>query len=173
MSWFTATETNNMGFDIERCEKLDINAQTDWQKLAFVEGKGTTTEVTHYSFIDGIEKPGNYLYRLKQIDFDGSYTYSQIVEANISSPIDFALYQNYPNPFNPSTTIKFALPKIANVELSVYNSLGEKVADVFKGELKEGYHEIEFRAESLASGIYFYRLKSDNFISIKKMVLMK
>ena len=173
LSWITATETNNMGFDVERCEKLDINAQTNWYKLAFIEGKGTTTEITHYSFMDGIEKPGNYLYRLKQIDFDGSFTYSQTVEVSISSPTDFALYQNYPNPFNPSTTIKFGLPKTANVELSVYNSLGEKVSDVFIGELKEGYHEIEFRANSLASGIYFYRLKSDRFISIKKMVLMK
>jgi hypothetical protein len=173
LKWQTATETNNSGFEIQRGQMSDVKSQTDWRAVAFVEGMGTTTETTNYTFSDQINNPGNYVYRLKQIDFDGSFTYSQLVEVNISSPIDFALYQNYPNPFNPSTTIKFALPKTANVELSVYNSLGEKVADVFKGELKEGYHEIEFRAESLASGIYFYRLKSDSFISIKKMVLMK
>jgi len=85
----------------------------------------------------------------------------------------FNLEQNYPNPFNPSTIIKFILPEKANVELSVYNSLGEKVADVFNGELKEGYQEIEFSAESLASGIYFYRIKTGNFVESKKMILIK
>jgi hypothetical protein len=83
------------------------------------------------------------------------------------------LYQNYPNPFNPSTTIKFALPEKTNVGLSVYNSLGQKVADVFRGELDEGYHEIEFRASNLSSGIYFYRLESGKFVSVKKMIIIK
>jgi hypothetical protein len=107
------------------------------------------------------------------MDFDGTTSYSSEVEVEVKGPKEFALYQNYPNPFNPTTTIKFALPEKANVELSVYNSLGEKVADVFSGELGEGYHEVEFSASNLSSGIYFYRLESEKFVNVKKMIILK
>jgi hypothetical protein len=173
LSWFTATETNNMGFEIERCENLYNNTQSDWNKLAFVEGKGTTTEISNYSFMDAIEKPGTYSYRLKQIDFDGTFSYSPEIEVEITGPTEFALYQNYPNPFNPSTTIKFALPEKANVELTIFNSLGEKVAELFEGELDEGYHEVNFNASRLASGVYLYQLQASNFNSVKKMLVIK
>ncbi|MCW8822631.1 MAG: M14 family zinc carboxypeptidase [Ignavibacteriaceae bacterium] len=110
-------------------------------------------------------------------DLDAIEAYSvvpvELVSFTAEIPEQFALFQNYPNPFNPSTTIKFALPEKANVELAVYNSLGEKVADVFSGAMDEGYHEIEFRAESLSSGIYFYRLESQKFVSVKKMIILK
>ncbi|MCW8822630.1 MAG: T9SS type A sorting domain-containing protein, partial [Ignavibacteriaceae bacterium] len=173
LKWSTATETNNSGFEVERCQKLNVNGQNDWSKISFVGGKGTTTEKTDYVFRDKITLPGTYVYRLKQIDFDGTASYSSEIEVEAKSPKEFALYQNYPNPFNPSTTIKFALPEKTNVGLSVYNSLGQKVADVFRGELEEGYHEIEFTASNLSSGIYFYRLESQKFVSVKKMIIIK
>jgi len=175
LKWQTATETNNSGFIVERAASISNFEfrNLNFEQIGFVEGGGTTTEKTDYIFKDKINKPGNYSYKLRQIDLDGSASYSQIVEVNISSPTDFVLYQNYPNPFNPSTTIKFALPEKANVELTVYNSLGEKVADVFSGAMDEGYHEIELRAESISSGIYFYRLESEKFVSVKKMIILK
>ena len=141
--------------------------------VGFVSGKGTTTEKTFYSYSDKNEKPGTYLYRLKQIDFDGTFSYSNEIEVEVTGPKDFALYQNYPNPFNPSTTIKFALPVKTNLSLSVYNTLGEKVAEIFNGELEEGYHEMMFNASGLSSGIYFYKIESENYSATKKLMLLK
>ena len=173
LKWSTATETNNSGFDVERIRKKEVGNPENWTMVSFVEGKGTTTEKADYVLRDKITEPGIYVYRLKQIDFDGTVNYSPEVEVEVTSPKEFALYQNYPNPFNPSTKIKFALPEKTNVELSVYNSLGEKVADVLLGEFSEGYHEVEFTASDLSSGIYFYRLGSQKFVSVKKMIIIK
>jgi hypothetical protein len=173
LNWSTATELNNSGFQIERSVRSPQSSVGNWENKGFVNGKGTTTEKTFYSFKDKNEKPGTYLYRLKQIDFDGTFSYSDEVEIEVTGPKDFALYQNYPNPFNPSTTIKFALPVKTNLSLNVYNTLGEKVAEIFKGEMEEGYHEIMFNASGLSSGIYFYKIESENYSATKKMLLMK
>ncbi len=173
LNWSTATETNNNGYQIEKREKSNVKDQTEFSSVGFVSGKGTTTEKTFYSYSDKNEKPGTYLYRLKQIDFDGTFSYSNEIEVEVTGPKDFALYQNYPNPFNPSTTIKFALPVKTNLSLSVYNTLGEKIAEIFNGELEEGYHEMMFNASGLSSGIYFYKIESKNFNSTKKLMLLK
>ena len=173
LSWSTATETNNNGFQIERTVRSQQSSVSNWENKGFVNGKGTRTEKTFYSFKDKNEKPGAYLYRLKQIDFDGTSSYSNEVEIEVSGPKDFALYQNYPNPFNPSTTIKFALPVKTNLSLNVYNTLGEKVAEIFNGEKEEGYHEVMFNASGLSSGIYFYKIESENYSSTKKLMLLK
>ena len=98
LNWSTATETNNSGFAIEKREKLNTKEQTEFSNVGFVEGKGTTTEKSFYSFKEKNEKPGTYLYRLKQIDFDGTFSYSNEIEILVIAPKDFALYQNYPNP---------------------------------------------------------------------------
>jgi hypothetical protein len=173
IKWQTATETNNSGFEIQKSEKSNINSQTDWEKVTFVNGRGTTTEVTNYTYNDKVVKPGTYLYRLKQIDFDGTFNYSPEIEVDVNELTEFSLFQNYPNPFNPSTTIKFALQDKSDLVIAVYNSLGEKVAEVFKGELEEGYHQVEFNASSLPSGVYFYRFESEQFAAVKKMLLIK
>jgi hypothetical protein len=173
LNWSTATETNNSGFQIEKRQKSDVKGQTEFSFVGFVNGKGTTTEKTFYSFIEKNNKPGTYLYRLKQTDFNGTFSYSNEIEVEVSAPKDFALYQNYPNPFNPSTKIKFALPIKTNLTLSVYNTLGEKVAEIFYGEMEEGYHEMMFNASGLSSGIYFYKIESENFNATKKMTLIK
>jgi len=175
LRWQTATETNNSGFEIERApSKSPPKGETSgWEKIGFIQGFGTTTEPKTYSFTDEKIITGTYKYRLKQIDFDGTVSYSSEIEVEVAGPTEFALYQNYPNPFNPTTTIKFALPEKTDLVLSVYNSLGEKIADIFKGELGEGYHKIEFSAANLSSGIYFYRLESKDFVSVKKMIIMK
>ena len=173
LNWATATETNNSGYQIEKRQKSDVKGQTEFNNVGFVSGKGTTTEKSVYSFSDKNEKPGTYVYRLKQIDLDGTYSYSNEVEIEVTGPKDFALYQNYPNPFNPSTTIKFALPVKTNLSLNIYNTLGEKVAEIFKGEMEEGYHEMMFNASGLSSGIYYYTITADNFSETKKMILIK
>lgn len=173
LKWQTATETNNSGFEVERTWKSEDSNQNEWKKITFVEGNGTTTETTNYSFSDKITEPGIYNYRLKQIDYDGTVNYSQVIEIDITGPVDYLLYQNYPNPFNPATTIRFALPVKTDLVVAVYNVIGEKVAEAFKGELEEGYHEVHFDASNLSSGVYIYRLESEQFVDVKKMILLR
>jgi Secretion system C-terminal sorting domain len=170
LKWQTATETNNMGFEILRFAQNDNDK---WETIGYVPGFGTTTEPKSYSFADDNISSGIYTYRLKQIDFDGTFEYSQEIEVEVSSPTEFSLEQNYPNPFNPSTTIKFSLPEKTNLIISVYNLIGEKVEEVFSGELESGYHEVNFNASLLASGVYLYQLQAQDYISVKKMLLLK
>ena len=92
---------------------------------------------------------------------------------NASVPTSFELFQNYPNPFNPSTNIKFSIATKSNVELSVYNSLGEKVAMLVNGEKEVGVHEVEWNASNMSSGVYFYEIRAGQFLSVKKLLLMK
>ncbi len=149
--------------------------------ISFVEGRGTTTEITDYSYKDKITSHGKYVYRLKQIDFDGTVSYSDEIEIDVTEPKDFTLYQNYPNPFNPTTTIKFALPVDSKVKINIYNSLGQLVETLVDKEMESGYHEIDFDASRLASGVYLYQLQAgdpstssrQSFILVKKMILIK
>ncbi len=173
LSWQTATETNNRGFEIERSS----DSKT-FSKIGFVPGRGTTTEKSAYSYADKNAAEGRLYYRLKQVDFDGTYEYSGAVEVNYTVPVEFSLSQNYPNPFNPSTKIKFSLASDSKVSIKVFNLLGQQVAELLNGEYAAGRHEVTFNAASLSSGIYFYVINAagkngSNFSSTKKMTLMK
>jgi hypothetical protein len=168
LNWSTATELNNQGFEIERSEN-----NISFYKIGFVPGFGTTTELKSYSYSDQSVNSGTYYYRLKQVDYDGSYEYSDLVEVEITSLTEFALEQNYPNPFNPSTTIGFGIQNKSNVKITILNAIGEEVAIVLNEESEAGFHQVEFNAIGLPSGVYFYRLQAGDFIQTKKMVLMK
>jgi hypothetical protein len=168
LNWSTATELNNSGFNIER-KSNGLN----WTNIAFVSGFGTTTETKNYTYSDNDLTSGNYSYRLKQVDFDGTFKYSNIVEVEVVTPNQFELSQNYPNPFNPSTTIKFKLPEAGNVKLSVYNLLGQEVKTIVTGFRAAGSYSINFDASSLSSGIYLYRIEANNFTQTRKMTLLK
>jgi len=172
LEWSTATETNNQGFEIQR-----RNEDSEYQKIGYVPGHGTTTEAQTYSFIDSKVVRGNYFYRLKQIDFDGSFEYSDEIEVEVSGPLTFALEQNYPNPFNPSTSIQYAISSKQFVTLKVYDVLGNEVATLVNEEKAAGSYEVEFQSavggRQLASGIYFYKLQASDFTQIKKMILLK
>ncbi len=98
---------------------------------------------------------------------------SALAAVSDALPEQFELRQNYPNPFNPATTIKFGIPEAAKVTVDVYNVVGVKVATVFEGVKSAGYHQVDFNADNLASGIYFYRIASENFTAVKKMMLIK
>lgn len=177
LKWTTASESNNSGFMIERSSSLTSPVQ-EWNELGFVQGKGTTLEISDYEYTDKISRPGKYYYRLKQIDFDGTFTYSNIVESEISGPDVFNLSQNYPNPFNPSTMIKFSLPVDSYVRIELFNALGEKVDELTNRDYSIGNHEINFDASKLSNGVYYYTINANgndgnSFVSTKKMVLMK
>jgi hypothetical protein len=171
LNWETASELNNHGFEVER----SFN-NTAWTTIGFKEGKGTTTEPQSYSFFDENLYSGNYQYRLKQVDFNGSFKYSKIVEVEIT-PTTFALQQNYPNPFNPITSIQYAVGSRQFVSLKVYDILGNEVATLVNEVKPAGQYKVEFNPGSSiknpASGIYFYQLNSGDYNQTKKMVLMK
>jgi hypothetical protein len=171
LSWTTATELNNKGFEIHKLKVIPPGQ--DWEMIGFIEGNGTTAESRSYSFIDYDIKPGKYYYRLKQVDFDGTFEYSHEVEVEIPAPGNFVLGQNYPNPFNPSTTIEFQLPARTFVKLNIYDVLGNHLISLISEDMVEGYHEITFDAGSLSSGVYYYKLQADNNISVKKMILLR
>lgn len=180
LNWTTATETNNAGFEIHRrspspTPSLREGAFDDWQSISFVNGNGngTTTEPQRYSYIDGKLNAGKYQYRLKQIDFNGSYDFSNIVEIEINNPNTFVLNQNYPNPFNPGTKISFTIPEKSFITLKIYDVLGNEVARLINEERNAGSYEIDFNAQNMASGIYFYELKAGSFIQTKKMLLLQ
>jgi hypothetical protein len=173
LNWSTATETNNSGFSIERKTTLDER----WKEVGFVPGFGTTTERKSYSYTDENLAIGNYSYRLKQVNFDGTFEYSNSVIIEVFSPEKYTLAQNFPNPFNPSTTIEFSIPQTSNVTIEIYNVIGERVASLVNKTLAAGYHRTDFNASNLPSGTYVYRLKASGqngtFIETKKMLLMK
>ncbi len=168
--WITATETNNSGFEIERSTD-NIN----FMKIGYIKGNGTSSEYHAYKFIDNkISKTGKFYYRLKQINLDGTFEYSKVINIALSSPGKFELSQNYPNPFNPITTISFNLPEKAIVTLRVYNILGQQVAVLLNGQKEAGVYQVNFDGANLASGIYIYKLSTNTGISAtKKMTLLK
>ena len=179
LNWQTATEVKNYGFEVERAANLrglqNGNGDSNlggFSTIGFTQGHGNSNSPKSYSFTDSNTPSGKVEYRLKQIDNDGTFKYSSIVTVN-SLPTQFSLGQNYPNPFNPSTTIKFELPSDSKVKLEIYNTVGQKVATLVNGEMTAGYHQVEFNANRLASGIYFYRIQTNGFVSIKKLLLLK
>ena len=193
LNWLTVTETNNRGFEVERCQITEMNIQSDWKQIGFVAGKGTTTEIQGYSFTDNAES-GKYRYRLRQIDFDGSFEYSIVIEVEVGIQEQFSLAQNFPNPFNPTTKIKYTIPNVITpplergkqshlVSLKVYDVLGNEITTLVNEEKSAGNYEVELDVSTLssgisakggyASGVYFYRLQAGAFVETKKMILLR
>lgn len=180
LKWNTATEVNNYGFEIQRAEvnsnSPSGNSHSSFAKIGFVRGAGNSNSPKEYSYLDNSISSGKYSYRLKQIDNNGSFKYSNAVEVNnaVNMPDGYILSQNYPNPFNPSTVIKFGFEKNTHASLSIYDVLGNKVADLFNGQAEAGKtYELPFNAAGLSSGIYFYQLQGNNITRVKKMLLLK
>jgi hypothetical protein len=169
LRWITSTELNNKGFEVER-----RTANSSYEKIAFIQGKGTTTQVNGYSYSDFVGQVGNYYYRLKQVNYDGTFEYSNEIMVNvIALPGQYALAQNYPNPFNPTTSIEFIIPQAGLVNLSVFNLLGEKVAQLVNEVKESGNYSVAFDASNLSSGIYIYTLQVNGNILTKKMTLLR
>ncbi len=168
IEWTTATEKNNRGFEVERKQK-----DGQFVTRGFITGAGTSLEVKNYTFNDEEVAAGSYIYRIKQLDFDGQYAYSDEIEVDVTTPEKYALGQNYPNPFNPSTTISYAVKFDGFVSLKVYDFTGREVASLVNAEMKAGSYDVQFDASGLSSGIYFYTLQSGSFKETKKLTLLK
>lgn len=173
LNWITASELNNQGFEIQKLQDYEIARSQDWITIGFVDGKGTSSEMNEYSFIDENPTKGKSSYRLKQLDLDGTYNYSSEIEIEFSPVNKFSLEQNFPNPFNPATMISYQLPVSSKVILKVYDILGNEIATLIDDEVPAGIHEIIFDAANLSSGVYYYTLKAADHISVRKMLLLK
>ena len=172
LKWNTVTEINNFGFDVERTVISIAERDLLWNVIGFIPGNGNSNIIHQYVFQDKDLLSGNYQYRLKQIDNDGTFEYSNSIEVTIL-PKQFALYQNYPNPFNPSTTISYDLPVNDFVTLKIYDVIGNELETLINEEQPAGYHKINFNASGFSSGMYFYTLQSGNKIFTNKMILIK
>ena len=169
LNWETATEVNNYGFDVE-----SKRASTDeWTKIGFVNGHGNSNSPNSYTFIDNSVAERSRSYRLKQIDTDGSFEYSDVIEVNGANLDKVVFEQNYPNPFNPSTTFSFSIPNNEFVTLAIYNSLGQKVADIANENMNAGTYNFNWNATEMTSGVYFARLNVGANTQIQKIMLLK
>ena len=173
LSWTTASETNNFGFDVERSSD-----KINFDRIGFVKGHQTVATPKHYSFSDQNVTPGNYYYRLKQIDTDGSFQYSAILSVETMTPMTFRLEQNFPNPFNPETEISFELSESSPIQLQIFNLLGKEIRTLINSKLDAGNHSICWDGKDndrnlVPSGVYLYQLQAGNFIQVKKMSLVR
>jgi hypothetical protein len=185
LNWNTASEVNNYGFEVQRLavsysllaksQQLNANSSEDWVKLGFVQGHGNSNSPKDYSFEDKNPQVGKLQYRLKQIDFDGAFEYSDVVEVNFDAPVNFVLGQNYPNPFNPETVISYQLPVGGLVTLKVYDLLGREIATLVNEYKTAGTYNSQFsiRNFQLPGGVYFYSINAGEYKSTKKMILLK
>jgi hypothetical protein len=177
LEWRTLSEVNNFGFFVQRKHESELS----WTELpnGFVPGNGTTSAPHDYTFADSSAAPGSNAYRLKQVDLDGTGHIGPSIIANVlttvqeGKPLAFGLYQNYPNPFNPSTTIRYGLPSRSHVTLAVFNTLGQRVAQLVNGDVEAGHHDVQFDAAELSSGVYFYRLRAGDFVETKRLLLLR
>ena len=174
LTWATATEVNNYGFEIERQAHISTTLSvTGWEKIGFVSGNGNSNTPKSYGFDDKSIESGKYSYRLKQIDNDGQFEYSKEIEVDLGTPETFTVSQNYPNPFNPSTVIKYKLSGSIFVTLKIYDTIGNEIATLVNEQKDAGSYEVKFDGSTLSSGMYVYQLTAGNFVITKKMILMK
>jgi hypothetical protein len=168
LSWRTATEVDNYGFEIER-----MQLSSAWNKVGFVEGHGNSNISISYSFIDKPLNGTNFKYRLKQINKNGEFTYSNIIDVVIGIPYKYELKQNYPNPFNPTTKIVYNVLMDGIVTLKVYDLIGREVISLVNENKKAGSYEVTFNGNLLPSSVYFCKMIAHNFTSSIKMLLIK
>ena len=173
LNWSTATEKNNQGFEV-----LRKTGNGEFTSVGYINGNGTSLTPRNYSFVEKNVPSGQHTYRLRQIDFDGSYAFSSLVEVDVTAPAQFGLAQNFPNPFNPATTISFNLAVDSKVTLKVFNTLGQEISVLANATYAAGTHNLSFDASSLTSGLYIYSIEASgvdgsNFKSTKKMILNK
>ncbi len=169
LNWTTGSENNNSRFEIERTTGSYMN----WYVIGSVTGSGTTSAPESYSYIDRNINSGSYIYRLKQIDFNGNFEYHNLSnEVVIGIPLKFNLSQNYPNPFNPSTKIDFEIPEDGNVNIVVYDNSGKEVSVLVSGFRIAGYYSVQFNASDLSSGIYYYKIEFNGNRSYQKVMKM-
>ncbi len=168
LKWETGSENNNFGFEVQKL------VNNNWKKICFLPGSGTSVSPKNYNFTDSDLLPGStYFYRLKQLDYNGSFSYSKTIKIYYNRTLLFQLFQNYPNPFNPVTEIQFVVPVSEIVNISLFNLLGQKIKELINKSLEAGSHSIDVNLDGLNSGIYLYKITAGEHTAVKKMILLK
>ncbi|MGI9173731.1 MAG: T9SS type A sorting domain-containing protein [Rhodothermales bacterium] len=168
LSWRTASETGSLGFEVEHRYLDDA-----FKRVAFVESAGTTSEPQAYQHQVGDLAPGQHVFRLRQVDTDGTFAYSQAVEVTIGLEEQPALAVVYPNPFNPQTTLTLTLAQPQQVRVEVFDALGRHVAVLHEGKLSANTaHRFTFDGSGRASGIYFIQSVGEQFGQISRAVTL-
>ena len=169
LAWSTASETNNAGFSVEYEVGSNVFAE-----IGYVGGYGTTREPKEYSFSVNDLDPGLHRFRLKQIDFDGTFEYSAIVEAVVTVPDRFLIEPAYPNPFNPTTTLRFAVAAEQHVEVTLVNAAGQTIRTLYSGTVTANeMQQLTVDAATLPSGTYLVHFNGDGISATERIVLMK
>ncbi len=173
----TQTERDDfLGFNVYRSSDGENFVMVgSYEVVSGLRAKGNLAYGGEYEFVDKGLNNGRYQYKLEAVSRNERIYVGDVISVEIAIPKNYALYQNYPNPFNPVTVIEFEIPESGYVLIELYNSVGQKVKDIFAGELPAGYHKVRFDASGLASGVYFYRMSAGNgkFNAVKKMVITK
>ncbi|MBK8553845.1 MAG: T9SS type A sorting domain-containing protein [Ignavibacteria bacterium] len=169
LKWTTSSEENNSGFEIQRNQN-----QSEWKVIGFSESNGNSTSPEDYAFTDNNLNSGKYGYRLKQIDFNGSFKYYNLNnEVVINVPEKYSLFQNYPNPFNPKTTINYQIPAAINVTMKVFDISGKEISTLVNEKKEAGFYSVDFDGTDLSSGTYIYTLQAGDFVSTRRMIVIK
>jgi hypothetical protein len=166
LEWSTASESNNKGFEVQRSAN-----GSDWNTIGFVPGVGTSSTLQKYHYEDRGLSPSKYYYRLKQIDFDGKFKYSSVINFNLVEKAGYSLEQNYPNPFNNRTMISYSVPRATKVRLTIYDLQGRIMKVMEEGVKPAGKHTVELITGSMGKGIYYYKMDADEFSSTRKMIV--
>jgi hypothetical protein len=172
LNWTTATELNNNGFEIQR------KSNNEFVTVGFVKGNGTSTCKHDYSYTDKQLQPGTYTYRLKHLDLNGKFEFSQVVEVHVVHGLNYSLLQNYPNPFNPETAIKYSIAQSGKVSVKIFSITGKEIITLVDKEMPAGSYEVKWNGKDnagslVASGVYLVKLSSGSFIQTKKMMFLK
>ncbi|MEM8487504.1 MAG: T9SS type A sorting domain-containing protein [Bacteroidota bacterium] len=172
--WATLTELNNARFEVERAIRTHSKGLRPWMTLAFVTGGGTTDTLQTYAYYDegDITDAAQVMYRLKQVSFDGSATYSEVVEATLPAPKAYAV-SSYPDPYTAATTIEYAIPKRTRVRLTIYDASGKLVKTLVSGTRKAGRYRETFNAADAAPGLYMYRLETGGRVWVEPVILVE
>lgn len=172
--WATLSELNNARFEVERAIRTHSKGLRPWMTLAFVTGSGTTDTLKTYAYYDegDITDAAQVMYRLKQVSFDGSATYSEVVEATLPAPKAYAV-SSYPDPYTAATTIEYAIPRRARVRLTIYNASGQLVETLVSGTRKAGRYRETFNATDAAPGLYMYRLETGGRVWVEPVMLVE
>jgi len=172
LQWETASETNNAGFEIQH--QGPQAAADEWTRVGFVEGRGTTSEVQRYSHRLQELSPGTHRFRLKQVDLDGTVTYSSSVEAVVELQGTYDLVAPYPNPFRQRATFALTVAEAQRVNVAAYNQLGQHVATLHSGTLEPNTsHTFRLDGERLSSGVYFIQIRGEQFSATKRAILVR
>jgi PGF-pre-PGF domain-containing protein len=171
----TQTERDDfLGFNVYRSrDGKNFVMVGSYESVSSLRAKGNMAYGGEYEFVDKGLNSGRYQYKIEAVGKNEKKFVGDVISVEVDVPKGYALHQNYPNPFNPVTVIEFEIPEAGYVLIELYNSVGQKVRDIFAGELPAGYHKVRFDASGLSSGVYFYRMSAGKFNAVRKMVIMK